>query len=130
MKLTTVFELEEKICATRDELERMTALATATTSRLDGLPRATSITSRVENFAVKILDCQRRLDGLVEEKICAQLELTLDITKRVKDNAGEVLYQRYVKLKPFAVIIAEMNYSERAVYNYHRRGVKEYGESD
>lgn len=130
MKLSTVIELEEKICAARDELARLKSLATATTSRMDGLPHSTSATSRVENYAVKILDYERRLANLREDSLCAQLDLTLDITKRVHGAAGEVLYQRYVLCKPFTEIIAALNYSERAVYNYHRRGVKEYGESD
>lgn len=130
MKLTTVFELEEKISAARDELARLKSLATATTARIDGLPRSTSVTSRIENYAVKILDCQRRLDGLVEDSLCAQIDLTLDITKRVHGTAGAILYRRYIQLKPFAVIAAELNYSESAIYKFHSDGVKKFNASE
>ena len=131
MKLSTVFELEEKISAARYELENLKSLATATTRQMDGLPRSTSTTSRVESLAVKIMDCERRLDGLVAEKICAQVDLTIEITKRVRGMAGKVLYERYVECKTFKAIIAEMKYySDASIYHFHRNGVKQFESAD
>lgn len=131
MKLSTVFELEEKISAARDELATLKSLATAITPRLDGLPKVQSSTSRVENLAVKILDCERRLDGLVEESLCAKIDLTIEITKRVHGTAGKVLYKRYVECKLFKVIIAEMKYySDASIYHFHRVGVKKFNASE
>ena len=126
MKLSTVFELEEKICATRDELANLKALATATTTRLDGLPRAKAVTSRVENYAVKILDCERRLANLREDSAIAQIDLAFAIFKRVTGKAGEVLYQRYILCKSFAEIADSLNCSKSSVYYLHGQGCREY----
>ena len=122
MKLSTVMELAEKIRAAQAELERLKSLATATTTRLDGLPKAKSITSRVESLTAKIVDCERELNNLVEESACAQIDLTLEISDKVKDAASDVLYQRYILCKPFAEIAAAMHFSERQIYYLHRRG--------
>ena len=123
MRLSTVFELEEKICATRDELARLKSLATAITPRLDGLPKAKSLTSRVEALAVKILDCERRLAELVEEKICAQVDLTLEISERLQGDAATVLTLRYANCKTFAEIARAMSLSRPRISVLHKQGL-------
>ena len=122
MKLSTVFELEEKICAARDELARLKSLATAITPKLDGLPKAKSLSSRVENLAVKIMDCERRLDELVEEKICAQLDLSSELAEQLTDNILSVMALRYVHGKTFAEIGRLIHYSRKQVWLFHQRG--------
>ena len=130
MKLSTVFELEEKICAARDELEQLKSLATAITPQLGGLPKAKSLSSRVENLAVKILDCERRLDELVEEKICRQVDLTLEISERVTGNAAIVLILRYSSCKTFAEIGRTIHYSRKQVWTFHQRGLAFFKDKD
>ena len=123
MKLSTVFELEEKISAARYELENLKSLATATTRQMDGLPRSTSTTSRVESLAVKIMDCERRLAELVEEKICRQVDLTLEISERVTGNAAIVLILRYSSCKTFAEIARAMSLSRPRISALHKQGL-------
>ena len=123
MNLRAVFELEEKICAARDELEQLKSLATAITPQLGGLPKAKSLSSRVENLAVKILDCERRLDELVEEKICRQVDLTLEISERVTGNAAIVLILRYSSCKTFAEIARAMSLSRPRISALHKQGL-------
>lgn len=127
MKLSTVFELDEKINVIQTELERLRGLMTANTSRLDGLPRPKSFSSRTESLAIKITDCERELAALVEESACAQIDLSLEIFERVKGNAGEVIYQRYIQRKTFKEISAAMNYSVARIFQLHRDGVKKFG---
>lgn len=123
MKLSTVMELAEQIRATQAELEELKARAeSATTSRLDGLPRAKSYSSRIESLIVKISDRERRLANLVEESACAQIDLTLEILDRVTGKAGEVIYQRYILCRPFAEIAAAMHYSESQIRRLHSNG--------
>lgn len=127
MKLSTVFELEEKIQATRDAIKRMKAsAASASTTRLDGLPRPKNFSSRVESLAIKITDRERELAALVEESAIAQIDLTIEISDKVEGAAGEVLYQRYILCRPFAEIAAAMDYSQSQIYQLHRRGVAEF----
>lgn len=130
MKLSTVIELEEKICAARDELARLKSLATAITPKLDGLPKAKSLSSRVENLAVKILDCENRLAELVEKKICAQVDLTMELAEQLTNNILSVMTLHYVHGKTFAEIGRTIHYSRKQVWTFHKRGLALFKDKD
>lgn len=128
MKLSAVFEVDNKICAVNAELERLREASTAITSELDGMPRTKFAASPIERLTVKIDDYERRLMKLVEDKTNAQVELTFEILARVTGTAAKILLMRYVSLKPFAKITDEIHYSEATIYRLHRRGVRQFGE--
>lgn len=128
MRLSAVMELEEKISAARAELDRLKSLATATTTRLDGLPKAKSITSRVESLTAKIVDCERQLDVLVETLICTQVDLTLKLSAQMTGDILNVMILRYVNTMSFTEIANALHYSRGHIYRIYKRGVALFNE--
>lgn len=128
MRLSAVMELEEKISVARAELDRLKSLATTTTMRLDGLPKAKSITSRVENLTVKILDCEHRLAILREALICSQVDLTLELSAQLPSDVANVMILRYVNVMSFTEIANALHYSRGHIYRIYKRGVALFNE--
>lgn len=123
MRLSAVMELEEKISAARAELDRLKALATATTTRIDGLPKAKSITSRVESLTAKIVDCERRLAILREALICTQVDLTLELSAQLPSDVANVMILRYVNVMSFTEIANALHYSRGHIHRICKRGL-------
>lgn len=128
MKITTVIELHEMIQAAQMELEELKSLVSSPpTSKFDGLSKVTAVTSRTENYSVKILDYERRLCNLREEKSIAMLDLSAEINRRVQGRkAAEILFRHYVMCEPFAEIAESMSLTKSAVYYFRRKGCREY----
>lgn len=131
MKLSAVMELEQEIKFTRNRLLLLRQMATNITPIIDGLPRKSSVSSKIENAAVQIVDAQRRLDELADEYATTTIELSEKIYQRVKGGKmREILFQRYVLCKSFAEIAADMNYDTTHIYRLHKRGKQEYERTD
>ena len=88
MELDIVLKLQERLSKALEELAEMQAKAiSVSTSRLDGLPRATALTSRTENFIVTLADAERRICDLRIEIELKRLALGFEIIERVKGKA-------------------------------------------
>lgn len=125
MRLSVVIEIRNEIDAEKRRLEKLKAAATATTKKLDGLPRSKSHSSKVE-IAALIVDCENRLDRLGGELVDQSFKLINEIYDRVQSEAATVLCQRYVNLKTFSEISASMNLSHSYISRLHKNGVKEF----
>lgn len=131
MRLSTVQELKAEIEQEQSRLESLRASSTIITTRLDGLPRPTSQSSRVEGLAVAVIDSERRISELADEYAAASIQLLDEIYSRIKNSAARaVLFERYVLCKQFAEIATELGYSEANVYRLHRRGKIEFERTD
>lgn len=131
VRLSTVQELKAEIEQEQSRLESLRAAATTITRQLDGLPRQTSQSSRVEELTVKIVDSERRLNELADEYAAASIQLLDEIHSRIKSSAScSVLFERYCLCKPFAEIATSLNYTESSVYQFHRRGKREFERID
>lgn len=131
MRLSTVQELKAEIEQEQSRLESLRASSTIIITRLDGLPRPTSQSSRVEGLAVAVIDSERRIAELVDEYAAASIQLLDEIYSRIKNKAARaVLFKRYVLCKQFAEIATELGYSEANVYRLHRRGKNLFERTD
>ena len=125
MELDIVLKLQERLSKALEELAEMQAKAiSVSTSRLDGLPRATALTSRTENFVMTLADAERRICDLRIEIELKRLALGFEIVERVKGKAQEVLLLHYVEGEPFRKIAAQLKVTSSCVSRWHVRGKK------
>lgn len=132
MKLSDVRELKEAYLRYKSRLELLRELATSCrVPELDGMPRAKSAKSRVENFAQKIVDADNELEIAKAKYLAGAAQLGLEILQRVKNlHAARILLLRYVNLYSWRQIFREVNLSDSQVFALHRRGLKAWRAGD
>ena len=131
MTLYAVRDLANKINRHEKYLDGLRAALTSTTRRLDGMPRAQSLDSKIERLTQKIIDGESELIDLKNSQADNALALSLEIYNRIKNqNAAQILCLRYVHCLPFKDIIAEMKYSDASIYKLHKSGVEEFNSYD
>lgn len=93
--------------------------------KLDGLPRAKSISSQVERITVEIIENDRELESLNEQILSATAKLTGEIVRNVTDlQERTVLILRYVSCLSFNEIACRLDCSERTIFRLHRAGLE------
>ena len=126
MRIESARELQEKIERLEETLELLRSSSQATPARLDGLPHAKSLESRVETIAQKITDIESELGRLRTELYVTAQELTIDIVSKIHGTKAQVLVRRYALLQPFKLIAAEMCLSEARIYAIHQEALVKY----
>lgn len=126
MNLRAVMDLQSRINVLEEKLQCLKSKAESPhVTKLDGLPHAQGgTTSRTESLAEQIICAERELSSLRETQIENQLELMLALFRHVKETrVFDVMILRYVELKSFDEIAAQMDYSERRIYQWHKQGL-------
>lgn len=115
----------KKIARLETELEEEAALidAVRSVSDNDGMPHGSGISKPTEEKAIRLADKRMRLVNARLEAIEVRQKL-FDFIEAIDGDEGEVLYRRYVKLELWRVIAAEMNFTERAVFQIHARALR------
>ena len=127
MNLHAVRDLKERIVTSEAELLNLRGLAQNLVPTLDGMPRATTLESRVEKLAVKIIAVEQKLDVLKTELDRLSAELFDEIQRRVKSvQAQTVVTLRFVTCLSFRQIARRISYSLRQVFRLNQQGVNEY----
>ena len=127
MNLNAVRELKERVVSAEAELENLRGLAQNLVPTMDGTPRATTLESRVEKLAVKIVAAEQKLDVLKTELDRLSAELFDEIQRRVKSTqAAVVVTLRFVTCLSFRQIARRISYSLRQVFRLNKQGVNEY----
>lgn len=112
--------LEERIL-------QLYARAQQTTALLDGLPRSSTMRSKIEETIIKlrsvIEEQERKLTELyiLREQFETELDAR-DLTRRQKD----VLRYRYLKSKSYGWIAKELNQSVSHIFKVHRLALKRF----
>ena len=88
----------------------------------DGLPHGSGISRKTEDKAIKLADAalawkEAELDALmIRGEVFAMIE-------DVPGVEGEILYQRYIKLKPWEEICVAIHYTWSSTHRAHRRAL-------
>lgn len=132
MKLSDVREAKDGYLKCKSRLDMLRELATScATKPVDGMPRGTTVSSRVENFAQKIVDAENELEIAKAKYLAGAAQLGLEILQRVKNlQAARILLLRYVNLYSWRQIFREVNLSDSQVFALHRRGLKAWRAGD
>ena len=127
MELDTVRQLNRKVKALEEKIERLRDAQQSTVPVIDGMPKSRGRgTSRLEELATQIMTLEEELNAVKDELIASTVDLTLEILERVPYPAADVLLARYTASKTFKQIVASSGYTASHVFRLHKDGVKAF----
>ena len=124
--LSQAFWLDAGIDSKLDQLERLNALATRTTTAFSKTPHACRPNpGNHEDIIIKIIDLEDKIkvemDRLIELK--AEIVRTIDKVSSAEQRA--ILEKRYLCFLSWEEVAAETNYSIQHVFRLHGYALKE-----
>ena len=104
----------------QDELLMVDAIRSASDN--DGMPHGSGISKPTENKALRLADKHLRL---IEAKIEAteKRQEVFDLINGIDGIEGDLLFERYIKLRKWEEICILLHYSWQGVHLVHRRAL-------
>lgn len=119
-ELNSVRDLNKQIRDLENHLATMRKRAEDITQTLDGMPHATTIQSKIENLALKIVEGGKELEILHQQIISATARLTEKICREVTDpQERTVVILRYVSCMHFRDIGFQLGKSDATIFRIH-----------
>ena len=88
----------------------------------DGLPHGTGVSRKTEDKAIKLADAA--LDWKEAELDALEIKgRVFNMIDNIPGVEGEILYQRYIKLKPWEEICVAIHYTWSSTHRAHRRAL-------
>ena len=109
-------------CAEQLERERLGVDAIRSASDNDGMPHGHNIGRPTEDKAIRLVDKGMNLFEAKDEARRIQREI-FEVAYQVGGVEGDVLIERYIKLKDWRDVYKAINYAESQTHRYHRAGL-------
>lgn len=109
-------------CAEQLERERLGVDAIRSSSDNDGMPHRHNIGRPTEDKAIRLVDKGMNLFEAKDEARRIQREI-FEVAYQVGGVEGDVLIERYIKLKDWRDVYKAINYAESQTHRYHRAGL-------
>lgn len=109
-------------CEEQYEREVLLIDAIRSTSENDGMPHGSNIGRPTEAKAIRLVDKGMNIFEAKCEALRIQREI-FAVAYKVGGVEGDVLIERYVKLKGWDDVYKAVNYSESQTHRYHRAGL-------
>lgn len=123
-ELNAARDLAEEIKACESDLATFRLSMTKLVPIRDGMPKAQSNESRVEELAVLIVEKERELNELKERLIDTAGKLAREISAApLNSQERRVIFLRYVACEHFRDIAFEMDKSDARIYAIHATAV-------
>ena len=103
-----------------DELLMVDAIRSASDN--DGMPHGTGISKPTEDKALRIADKHLRLIEARTEAI-EKRQAVFDLINGIDGIEGDLLFERYIKLRKWEEICILLHYSWQGVHKVHRRAL-------
>lgn len=103
-----------------DELIMVDAIRSASDN--DGMPHGSGISKPTEEKALRIADKHLRLIEAKTEAI-EKRQTVFDLVNGIDGIEGDLLYERYIKLRKWEEICILLHYSWNGVHHVHRRAL-------
>lgn len=103
-----------------DELIMVDAIRSASDN--DGMPHGSGISKPTEEKALRIADKHLRLIEAKTEAI-EKRQTVFDLVNGIDGIEGDLLYERYIKLRKWEEICILLHYSWQGVHLVHRRAL-------
>ena len=107
----------------RDEYIRENELIDAISLNTDGMPHGFNIGKPTEEKAIRLSQAFQRWKAAEVEAIAKRQQI-FEAIKGIPGIEGDVLIERYVKLRKWEEICVELHYSWYGVHNAHRRALR------
>ena len=104
----------------QDELAMVDAIRSASDN--DGMPHGTNISKPTEERAIRITDAHLRLIDARHEAI-EKRQIVFDLINGIDGIEGDLLFERYIKLRKWEEICILLHYSWQGVHKVHRRAL-------
>lgn len=88
----------------------------------DGMPHGSNIGHPTEEKAIKVADKSLEYVRALQHRSEVR-EAVFEVVFAVKGIEGDVLYERYIKLKKWEDICVQLNYSWNGVHSAHKRAL-------
>ena len=125
MKAINFLRRYEVLCGRIDKLEQeIDDILTEgkSVSDNDGMPRGTKTSRPTEDKAIRLTDRRLKLEQLKLDAI-AEREKIFDVIISIDGAEGDILYERYIKLKGWEQICADISYSWAHTHRIHKRAL-------
>lgn len=104
----------------KDELMMVDAIRSASDN--DGMPHGTGISKPTEEKALRLADKHLRLIDARIEAVAKRQEV-FDLIDGIDGVEGDLLFERYVKLRKWEEICILLHYSWRGIHKVHARAL-------
>ena len=103
-----------------DELKMIDSIRSASDN--DGMPHGSSIGRPTEEKALRLADARMRL---VEARLEAaeKRQVVFDVINSIDGVEGDLLFERYIKLRKWEEICVLLHYSWNGIHSAHRRAL-------
>lgn len=102
--------------------ENLNVDAIRSASDNDGMPHGRNISRPTEDKAIRLVDKGMNLFDARDEARRIQREI-FEVAYQVGGVEGDVLIERYIKLKDWRDVYKAVNYAESQAHRYHRAGL-------
>lgn len=109
-------------CLEQYQREELLIDAIRSASDNDGMPHGNSIGRPTESKAIRLADKGMNIFDARLEALRTEREI-FKIAYKVGGIEGDVLIERYIKLKEWRDVYAAVNYAESQTHRYHRAGL-------
>lgn len=109
-------------CEEQLEREQLNVDAIRSSSDNDGMPHGNSVGKPTEEKAIRLVDRGIDLFDARDNALRVQREI-FEVAYRVGGVEGDVLIERYIKLKDWKDVYVAINYAESQTLRYHRAGL-------
>lgn len=106
-------------CEEQLERENLNVDAIRSASDNDGMPHGNNVGRPTEEKAIRLVDSGLDLFDAKKDALRIQREI-FEVAYLVGGVEGDVLIERYIKLKDWSDVSIAINYGESQTYRYHR----------
>lgn len=124
--LMQIMNIDQLINCKLEQLGRLKALATHTTSTISDMPKSHNNNSRLEDTVLKIIELEHSIDAEIDRLVNLKAEASYQISLMQDMRCRLVLEARYINGESWETIAAEMGYSIRNVQNLHGKALQEF----
>lgn len=124
--LMQIINIDQQINSKLEQLTRLKALATHTTSTISDMPKSHNNNSRLESSVLKIIEMEHFIDSEIDRLVDLKAEASQQISLMKDARCRLILEARYINGETWEAIAAEMNYSVRNVQNLHGKALQEF----
>ena len=124
--LMQIMNIDQLINCKLEQLGRLKALATNTTSTISDMPKSHNNNSRLEDTVLKIIELEHSIDAEIDRLVNLKAEASYQISLMQDMRCRLVLEARYINGESWETIAAEMGYSIRNVQNLHGKALQEF----
>ena len=124
--LMQIMNIDQQINAKLEQLTRLKALATHTTSTISDMPKSHNSNSRLEDTVLKIIEMEHSIDDEIDRLVDLKAEASMQIFLMEDPRCRLILESRYLNGEAWETIAAKMGYTVRNVQNLHGKALQEF----